>query len=100
MGLFQLDMVIKTMLELGIEDMRKESWLIDHMLSDCTTNTYLKNKYGQSHIDACKEWFLNNKIDIYLRPRTDKDSLPCITITPGPAPEKDEMKTMGDASTE
>jgi hypothetical protein len=99
-GIFQLDMTIKMAIELGMEDIRKNMWLIDHMLSDCIDNPYLKDKYGQSQIDGCKEWFLNNQIDLYMRPRIDKDRMPCVVITPGPAPEKDEMKHMGDASTE
>lgn len=100
MGIFQLDLTVKTAIELGIEDMRKNPWLIDHMLGDCLDNPYLKDKYGQKQIDACKEWFMNNQIDIYMRPRNDKDRMPCIAITPGPAPEKSEMKHMADQSTE
>lgn len=100
MGIFQLDLIIKTAIDLGMEDMRKNPWLIDDMLSDCITNQYLKDKYGQKQIDACKEWLLNNQIDIYMRPRNDKDRLPCITIAPGRSPEKEEMKHMADQSTE
>lgn len=100
MGIFQLDLTVKTAVELGIEDMRKNPWLIDHMLEDCNSNPYLKEKYGQKQIDACREWFLNNQIDVYMRPRNDKDRYPCVAITPGPAPEKEEMKHMADQSTE
>jgi hypothetical protein len=98
--IFQLDMVLKSMVELSLEDMRQNPWLIDDMLSICISNPYLNQKYGQKHIDACKEWFLNNNIEVYLRPRMDEDRSPCINIVPGPADEKDEMKHMGDASTE
>lgn len=100
MGIFQADLTIKTAIELGINDMRKNSWLIDDVLSDCLINPYLKDKYGQKQIDACKEWLLNNEVDIYMRHRDDKDRLPCITITLGNSQEKAQMKTMGDASTE
>ncbi|NJO48126.1 MAG: hypothetical protein HC840_00255 [Leptolyngbyaceae cyanobacterium RM2_2_4] len=100
MGIFQLDLTVKTAIELGIEDMRRNPWLIDHMLGDCLDNPYLKDKYGQKQIDACKEWFLNNQIDIYMRGRNDKDRMPMIAITPGPAPEKIDMKHMADQSTE
>ncbi len=100
MGIFQLDLTVKTAIELGIEDMRKNPWLIDHMLQDCLDNQYLKDKYGQKQINACREWFLNNQIDIYMRPHDAKDRMPCIAITPGPAPEKPDMKHMADQSTE
>lgn len=100
MGIFQLDMTVKTAIELGIDDMRKNLWLIDHMLGDCIDNPYLKDKYGQKQIDACKEWFLNNNIEIHMRGINDKDKMPLIAITPGPAPEKIDMKSMADQSTE
>jgi hypothetical protein len=100
MGIFQLDLTVKTAIELGIDDMRKNPWLIDHMLGDCLENPYLKDKYGQKQIDACKEWFLNNNIEIKMRGINDKDKMPLIAITPGPAPEKIDMKSMADQSTE
>jgi hypothetical protein len=99
-GIFQGDIIIKTAIELGIEDMRKNPWLIDHMLTDLVNISYLTDKYGQKQVDACKEWFLNNQIDVYMRGRDDKDRLPCVTIQMGPSSEKDEMKTMADQSTE
>lgn len=99
-GIFQGDIIIKTMIELGIEDMRKNPWLIDHMLEDLTSINYFSSKYGQKQVDACKEWLANNQIDVYMVGRSDKDRYPCVTIAMGPSPEKGEMKTMGDQSTE
>lgn len=100
MGIFQLDMTVKTAIELGLQDMLDNPWLIDHLLEDAIQNPYLKDKYGQKQIDACKEWFKNNKINIYMRPRNDKDQFPCVCITLGPSPEKEAMKSMADQSTE
>lgn len=97
-GIFQGDIIIKTAIDLGIEDMRKNPWLIQHMLEDLVLSPYLSEKYGQKQIDACKEWFANNQIDVYMRPRDDKDRTPCVTITMGASNEKPEMKTEGDLS--
>jgi hypothetical protein len=99
MGIFQSDMMIKTALELGMEDMRSNDWLIDDMLSQAVSVPFLRQKYGQKQIDACKEWFKNNQIDIYMRTSSDQDKMPCVTITLGTSNEKDEMKTMADLST-
>lgn len=99
-GIFQGDIIIKTAIDLCMEDMKKNPWLLDHMLSDLVTNVYLRDKYGQKQIDACKEWFRNNNIPVYMRGRNDKDEFPCITIEMGPSPEKEAMKTMADQSTE
>lgn len=99
-GIFQGDIIIKTAIELGIEDMKKNPWLIDHMMSDLVNVTYFKDKYGQKQIDACKEWFKEAQIDVYMRAREDKDRLPCVTIQMGASNEKPEMKSMADQSTE
>lgn len=99
-GIFQGDILIKTAIELGLDDMRKNPWLIDHILSDLTQINYVSDKYGQKQIDACKEWFANNQVDIYMRLINDKDRMPCVTIMSDQSSEKPEMKTMADQSTE
>src|SRR4051812_23835773 len=100
MAIFQSDLTIKTAIQLGIDDIRKDIWLLDDILGDAINNPYLKEKYGQKQIDACKEWFNNNQIDIYMADRIDKDRFPCISINLGTSSEKEEMKTMADQSTE
>lgn len=99
-GIWQGDVVIKALLDLGIEEMRRNPWLVQHALSSLKSTEYFSDKYGQKNIDACIEWLTNNKIDVYMRPRNDKDQLPCVTITPGNTPEKPEMKHMADLSVE
>lgn len=100
MAIFQSDLSIKTAIELGIEDLRKNPWLIDDILGDCLTNPYLRDKYGKKQIDACKEWFASNEIHIYMSQRTDHMDYPCITISLGTSQEKSDMKHMADQSTE
>lgn len=99
-GIFQGDIFIKTAIELGIEDMRKNPWLIDHMLEELTNNRYTREKYGEKQVQACKEWLANNEINVYMRPREDRDEPPCVTIEMGSSNEKEEMKHLADQSTE
>lgn len=99
-GIFQGDTIIKSMVDLSIEEMRKNPWLVEHALSSLRINPYISDKYGKANIDAAIEWLKNNKIDVYMRPRNDKDILPCVTITPGNTPEIPDMKHMADLSTE
>jgi hypothetical protein len=97
-GIFQADIFIREALLIGINDLRKLPWLVDFMLEDLKLNRYVKEKYGQKSIDACKEFLLNNEIDVYMRPRDDRDRLPCITIELAEGTEKVEMKHMADLS--
>lgn len=98
--IFQGDLIIRTAIELGIEDMKKNPWLIQDMLSDLMSNPYLTAKYGQKQIDACKEWFANNNIEINMAHRNDREKYPSITIAMGSSNEKNDMKSMADQSTE
>jgi hypothetical protein len=98
-GVFQGDVIIKAMVDLGIEEMKKNDWLLDHAFESLLATKYIADKYGRKQIEAAKEWLANNKIDVYMRPREDKDQLPMVTIFPLPSNEKPEMKTLGDMST-
>jgi hypothetical protein len=96
----QSDLIIREAVSLGLDDLRKNEWLIDDILSQCATNTYLQDKYGQKQIDAAKEWIRNNQVDIYMAHRRDRDKLPCVTISLGSSSEKEDMKTLSDLSTD
>jgi len=97
--IFQQD-ILKESLSLALDDIRKNLWLIDDILADFVTNPYLKDKYGQKQIDACKEWFKNNAIEVVIGYRGDKMKTPCVTIMLDPQNEHVEYKTMADTSTE
>ena len=98
--IFAGDVIIKTAIEMGLDDVRKNPWLIDDILSQMVDHEALRSKYGQKEIDACKKWLAENKIEIYMKDRNDKDQMPCITIGLGSSTEMPEEKTMGDLSTE
>lgn len=100
MSIFQADAVLRTSVQLFLDDLRKNLWLIDDILADFVNNPYLKEIYGQKQVDACKEWFTNNNIDVYIGYHPDKLRPPCISIRLGPQPEKEEMKLMADKSTD
>jgi hypothetical protein len=97
-GVFQGDVILKAMVDLGLEEMRKNLWLLDHAFESLTAMPFLADKYGKANIEAAKEWFKNNKVNVYMRPRNDKDELPCVTIFPGSSNEKPEMKSLSDLS--
>ena len=99
MSLFLGDIRVKTALELGLEDISKNPWLLDDVLGDTLGNKYLRERYG-TQIDSCKQWLANNRIYIFLSERDDKMEFPCVTIEMGPSNEKPEMKHMGDLSTQ
>lgn len=100
MSLFLGDIRLKTAIELGLEDIRKNEWLLDDILGDTIANHYLRERYA-SQIDSCRQWLANNRIGIYLSAQqADKQEFPSIDIEVGDSNEKESMKHMADLSTE
>ncbi|HLD91708.1 MAG TPA: hypothetical protein VI911_11975 [Patescibacteria group bacterium] len=100
MSIFAGDLIVKTAIELAIEDMRKNPWLIEDIFSSLIENPFLKEKYGLAEINRAKEFILNNKIPVYLKGRIDKEEFPCITLSIGSSEEMDSLATLGDLSDE
>lgn len=98
MGLFSGDVIIKTAVELAVEDILKNPWVIDDIFSEFVENPMLKQKFGQKEINRAKEFLLNNKINFYMRHRIDNMEFPAVTIAMGNSQEDKSLATLGDAS--
>jgi hypothetical protein len=96
--IFPGDVIIKTAIELGLEDLKKNPWIIDDIFSDFIENPFLKQKYGIKEIQRAKEFFFNNKIHIFLHHRLDKEEFPCVTIGVGSSSEDKSLATLADYS--
>jgi hypothetical protein len=99
MGLFVGDAIIKQAIELAIEDLRKNPWVIEDIFSSFMENPYLKNKYGAKEVSRAKEFILNNKINYYLKLRQDNMNFPCVTISLASSSEDKSLATLADLST-
>lgn len=97
--LFLGDLRLKTAIELGLEDISKNPWIINDILGDTISNEYLRERYG-SQIESCKQWLANNRIGVVLSARDDRLEFPSIVIELGTSNEKADMKHMADLSTE
>lgn len=98
--ILQGDVLISELIRQGLDDLRKNIWLLDDVFSSFVQVEAFREKYGQKEIDRAKEWFANNKIDVYMRYRNDKDEMPCVTVALGGSDEIVDMKSLGDLSPE
>jgi len=96
--LFQGDTIIKTAIELAVEDIKKNPWIIDDIFSQFVDNPMLRQKYGQKEINRAKEWILNNKINYYMKYRVDNMDFPAVTISMGNSNEDKSLATLADQS--
>lgn len=99
MSLFLGDLRIKAAMQLGIDDIIKNPWLLSDVLGDTVSNEYMRKFYGKQ-IESCQQWLANNRINVVMDQREDKVEHPSIIIRMGESDEKPEMKHMGDLSTE
>lgn len=95
-GIFPGDAIIKAIVELAIDDMRKHPWVIEDVFRIFREHPILKMKYGEKEIQRAKEFIMNNKIPVYMRHRVDKQEFPCVTISIGPSQEDKDLATLGD----
>ena len=98
MSLFPGDVVIKEAIDLGLDDLRKNPWLIEDIFSDFIENPILAQKYGMKEIENAKNFLKNNKIHIFMAHRLDKEEMPCITIALGDSTEDKSLATLADQS--
>jgi hypothetical protein len=96
MSIFVGDLILRTALELAIDDFRKNPWLIEDVFSDLIENPILAQKYGMKEVTRAKELIANNKISYYTSLGIDKEEFPAITIAPGNNAEDRDLATLGD----
>lgn len=99
-GIFPGDVIIKSAIELFIDDIRKNPWIIEDIFKAFIENPILKQKYGLKEVSRAKEFILNNNIPIYMAHRVDKQEFPCITISIGSSYEDKDLATLADLSVE
>ena len=97
-GIFPGDIIIKTAIELGLEDMKKNPYIIDDVFASLIENPLLNQKYGIKEVNRAREFILSNKIHIFMGGRMDKEQFPCVTISIGPSQEDNSLATLGDNS--
>lgn len=99
-GIFPGDLIVKTVVELGLQDMKNNPWIIDDVFRILRDNPMLNAVYGEKEITRAKDFILNNNIPIFLQHRLDKQDFPCITISIGESVEDETLSTLADCSTE
>lgn len=90
------DILVKTAIEAGINDLRKNQWILPDILSWLAEDKMTAAEYGWKEIKAFTEFFNTNKLPVYLDFRTDSPELPCITVATIPRTELLNRTTLGD----
>src|SRR5271166_590598 len=96
MAIIATDILIKTMIEAAVADLKKNSWILDDVFGGLATDPLSSQEYGYKEVYKAKKWFLENEINIYLHNRIDNPTFPCITIVQSQSAEMIERASLGD----
>jgi hypothetical protein len=96
MAIFQGDVFFRRIIEVILQDMRENPWLVDDALSDFVCDPILSGIYGQKEIENAKKWLKDNEISILLPHRMDMERMPCITVSVGSNQEDKSLARLAD----
>jgi hypothetical protein len=96
MSIIATDILIKTMIEGALADLRRNAWILDDIFGGLATDPLATHEYGYKEVQRAKEWFAKNRIDVYLNNRIDAPQFPCITIVQTSSREMLERTSLSD----
>ena len=94
--IFQTDVLLKTLLEENLEQIKLNPWLIDQILWDFTHSQFLKDQIWGKTSKSAHEWFETNKSTFFINLSRIKRNSRVIAITLGSSTEVQEFRTMAD----
>lgn len=98
-GMVPEDLLVAGAISEAIEDIRKNSWLLDYVFNWLNKDWVSKKFYGDAEKKAAIDWFLNNKI--FVSPSTlreDQIVFPMVTI--GLQQANEDLSSLGDVNFE
>jgi hypothetical protein len=97
MSLFPGEVLIKRIIEVAIDDLKKNEWIIQDIFSDFIENPLLEKIYGYKEIDNAIKFIKNTRINFYLNLRMDNVEFPAITINLSSSQEARDLATLADS---
>lgn len=79
-GIFQSDVLIRSMVIQGLADLRVNPWLLDYVFAYLVNDDLTSNTYGRKELDDLKDWFLNSEVKVHLSYLPEDVRFPSISI--------------------
>ena len=97
-GLFQSDLIIQSAIEAALLDLRANSWVLNYAFNSLVIDPVLGPTKGTDLKERAIAWFLKTKIPVYVVPKPEDATYPCITIRLQADDESEN--TLGDINPE
>lgn len=94
------DILVKTAIEAGLNDLRRNQWILPDILGWLGSDQMSSAEYGWKEIKAFTDFFNTNKLPVYLDFRVDSPEMPCITVASIPRSEDQSRAALGDEGME
>lgn len=96
MGIIFSDLLIKSALEYGISDMKKNLWIVEDCFSSLAEDPLLRGISGYKEVKKATDWFKDVNIEVIQQFRVDAPTFPCIAIAHTGTSEKIDRTSLGD----
>lgn len=94
LGIAQTDIILRTAIMAGLEDLRANPDLLDYVFSSLPRDPLTFRDYGEHEVDVAKKWFLSQDIPVMMNTRVDETKVPCVTVSLQSSAE--DAPTLGD----
>jgi hypothetical protein len=95
-GIVPSDVLIRTAIIAGLNDLRNNTFLLDYVFNWYNTDTLTNGTYGDKEKQRAKNWFLTNDIAVSMNYRVDEPKFPMISIALQSSGE--DQATLGDVN--
>jgi hypothetical protein len=93
-GILPTDLIIKSVVERGLADLRRYPYLLDDIFSPLSDDDETNRVYGKKLSDQGREWFLNNQVYVRIADSIDPPKMPCVVISL--AESREDKTTLAD----
>jgi hypothetical protein len=66
LGIFQSDIILRTAIQSGIDDIRKKPWLLDYVFASLSNDDLTKDFYGAKEMALAKKWFVSSELHVFM----------------------------------
>jgi hypothetical protein len=80
-GIFQSDIIIRSMLIKALDDLRKDQSVLDYVFVSLAQDAETSEEYGHKQMAEAKRWFLKTHVHVYHTLSLTAPQFPAITVS-------------------
>ncbi len=97
-GMVPSDILIRGAIVAGLDDLRKNPFLLDYIFMWYSNDDLTRGTYGDTERQRAKNWFLKNEIFVSMNYRADDVKFPLVSI--GLQSSSEDLSTLADVNYE